>query len=77
MNPTEPSSVSPTPPIFLDNSERDSDGKIELCQQILDYRFQDVELLRSALTHASGASSRLASNERLEFLGDAVLGLTI
>jgi ribonuclease III len=77
MNPSEPSSVSPTPAVFLDTGERDSDGKIELCQEILDYRFKDVELLRSALTHASGASSRLASNERLEFLGDAVLGLTI
>ena len=31
--------------------------------------------LRAALTHASGANTRLASNERLEFLGDAVLGL--
>src|SRR5213078_3160305 len=27
------------------------------------------------LTHASGANTRLASNERMEFLGDAVLGL--
>ena len=29
----------------------------------------------AALTHASGADTRLASNERLEFLGDSVLGL--
>lgn len=32
-------------------------------------------MLRSALTHASGANTRLASNERMEFLGDAILGL--
>jgi len=32
-------------------------------------------LLRAALTHTSGADTRGASNERLEFLGDAVLGL--
>jgi ribonuclease-3 len=32
-------------------------------------------LLRAALTHTSGANTRLASNERLEFLGDSVLGL--
>ena len=30
-----------------------------------------------ALTHASGADTRLASNERLEFLGDSVLGLVV
>src|SRR6202011_2357748 len=33
------------------------------------------EMLRAALTHASGADTRLSSNERLEFLGDSVLGL--
>lgn len=48
---------------------------LEECQRSLEYRFRQVELLRSALTHASGADTRLASNERLEFLGDAVLGL--
>jgi ribonuclease-3 len=31
--------------------------------------------LRAALTHTSGANTRLGSNERLEFLGDSVLGL--
>ena len=31
----------------------------------------------SALTHASGAQHRLASNERLEFLGDAILGAVV
>ncbi|MFN4261839.1 MAG: ribonuclease III [Gemmataceae bacterium] len=45
------------------------------CQQAIGYRFRQVELLRAALTHSSGASTRGASNERLEFLGDAVLGL--
>jgi ribonuclease-3 len=48
---------------------------LEKCQQAIGYRFQKLELLRSALTHASGANTRLASFERLEFLGDAVLGL--
>jgi len=33
------------------------------------------DLLRASLTHASGANTRLASNERMEFLGDSVLGL--
>src|SRR5262245_56012842 len=48
---------------------------LERCQEAIDYRFRQPELLRGALTHASGANTRLASNERMEFLGDAVLGL--
>ncbi len=49
--------------------------------ELLDYRFQNRELLEQALTHRSAARlsgktfSRSAANERLEFLGDAVLGL--
>jgi ribonuclease-3 len=50
---------------------------LEECQAVLGYRFTQLELLRGALTHASGADTRLASNERLEFLGDAVLGLVV
>ena len=45
------------------------------CQTAIGYRFQKPELLRAALTHTSGANTRGASNERLEFLGDSVLGL--
>jgi ribonuclease-3 len=48
---------------------------LEECQKSIGYQFRQPELLRSALTHASGANTRLASNERMEFLGDAVLGL--
>jgi ribonuclease-3 len=48
---------------------------LEECQNAIGYHFRQPELLRSALTHASGANTRLASNERMEFLGDAVLGL--
>jgi ribonuclease-3 len=48
---------------------------LEECQDAIGYRFLRPDLLRAALTHTSGADTRLASNERLEFLGDAVLGL--
>src|SRR5437879_3386924 len=48
---------------------------LEECQEVIGYRFTKPDLLRAALTHTSGADTRLASNERLEFLGDAVLGL--
>jgi ribonuclease-3 len=40
----------------------------------IDYRFNDPQLLREALTHRSLGSS---NNERLEFLGDSVLNLVI
>ncbi len=50
---------------------------LELCEQILDYRFKTPELLTLALTHSSVAVTRSQSNERLEFLGDSVLGLVI
>ena len=48
---------------------------LQECQEAIGYRFRQPDLLRSALTHASGANTRLASNERMEFLGDSVLGL--
>jgi ribonuclease-3 len=48
---------------------------LEECQKAIGYHFRQPELLRAALTHASGADTRLSSNERLEFLGDSVLGL--
>lgn len=55
----------------------DEQSKLELCQQRIGYTFQDRSLLHGALTHASSADSRLASNERLEFLGDAILGAVV
>jgi ribonuclease-3 len=47
------------------------------CEDRIGYTFADKSLLRAALTHASGAQHRLASNERLEFLGDAILGSVV
>jgi ribonuclease-3 len=46
-------------------------------QAAIGHTFHDEALLRLALTHASIADSRLDSNERMEFLGDSVLGLII
>src|SRR5205823_8733472 len=45
--------------------------------QILDYTFKNPDLLKESLTHASIADNRLLSNERMEFLGDAVLDLVV
>ena len=46
-------------------------------EQLLGYQFQNREFLANALTHASSVDTRLESNERLEFLGDAILSLVI
>jgi len=46
-------------------------------QGVLGYEFHDPSLLVVALTHSSIADSRLDSNERLEFLGDSVLGAAV
>ena len=53
------------------------DAVLDQAEAILDYRFSDRSLLVRALTHASIADSRLESNERMEFLGDAVLGMLV
>ena len=44
---------------------------------ILGYQFRNEDLLSEALTHASSADHRLQSNERMEFLGDAVLSYVV
>ncbi len=51
--------------------------RLAACEARIGYAFHDKGLLYAALTHASGAETRLASNERLEFLGDAILGAVI
>jgi ribonuclease-3 len=61
------------PPAFGPRSPSD----YERCQQRIGYHFNSPQLLEASLTHASGADHRLSSNERLEFLGDAILGLVV
>lgn len=54
-----------------------------LLSEVIGYDFRDIAYLENALTHSSFANERRAkgisypSNERLEFLGDAVLEITI
>ena len=49
----------------------------ERAETVLGHTFNDPQLLKESLTHASIADTRLKSNERMEFLGDAVLDLII
>jgi len=46
-------------------------------QEILGYTFAYPDLLVTSLTHSSIANTRVESNERLEFLGDAILGMVV
>jgi ribonuclease-3 len=62
------STVSSAPPILR---------AAEILEERIGYKFKDRGLLLSALTHASGAEHRLASNERMEFLGDSILGVVV
>ncbi len=50
------------------------DNKLDKLQQKLDYQFSNLELARQALTHRS---ANKLNNERLEFLGDSLLGCII
>lgn len=50
-------------------------------EEKIGYSFRDRSLLENALTHSSYANEHRAagvpSNERLEFLGDSILGLVV
>src|SRR5437867_3099999 len=75
---TRPRGIPHRPPVVRRCRSIDmSDEALDRCQEAIGYTFKDPSLLVAALTHASIAGSRLESNERLEFLGDAVLGLTV
>lgn len=54
---------------------------IKELETAIGYRFQNIGLLQNALAHSSYANERwhnsLMSNERLEFLGDSVLGMLV
>ena len=54
-----------------------TDETLDALQERLGWRFKDANLLRQALTHKSAAVGSGEHNERLEFLGDRVLGLLV
>jgi len=49
----------------------------DAAESITDYKFNKPALLEQALSHSSAVEDRSESNERLEFLGDAVLGFVV
>ena len=56
-----------------------SEATLRECATLIGYDFGDIALLRLALTHSSYSAEHAEepSNERLEFLGDAVVGLVL
>lgn len=65
--------------MFLNLSE--AENTLGAAEDAIGHRFSNPELLRTALTHSSFSNenrlSGAVSNERLEFLGDAILGMTV
>ena len=63
--------------VSSDKLARLSEDDVAALERTLDHSFSNRELLEHALTHASTARTRLESNERLEFLGDAIMGVVV
>jgi ribonuclease-3 len=71
--------AKPAPRKRISKSVRQRAAAASTLEQTIGYRFKDKDLLTRALTHISalGGGSRAGSYQRLEFLGDHVLGLVI
>jgi ribonuclease-3 len=65
----------------MDSIEKEEESELESLEERLGYCFRNRNLLRQALTHASYAHEHLdqclGDNERLEFLGDAILNSAV
>lgn len=53
------------------------DDTLAECEVSIGYKFSDRNILKHSLTHSSIAPTRGQSNERLEFLGDAIMGAAV
>ena len=54
-----------------------SEDPLEACETALGYRFANREWLHLALVHSSNKLTKGVCNERMEFLGDAILGMVV
>ena len=63
--------------MILQTNSHTNPEKFIACQNVIGYSFKKMLLLEKALTHTSCRVENNFSNERLEFLGDAVLGMII
>ena len=65
---------------MMESVLNEAERKITLLEEKIDYRFEDRQLAFDAITHSSFQNEHkgmAVSNERLEFLGDAVLEIVI
>jgi ribonuclease-3 len=75
-----PARTAPSPPAVGAKASRSRKRSATVLEGRIGYRFADAAMLEIALTHISalkGARNRAGSYQRLEFLGDHVLGLVI
>jgi ribonuclease-3 len=75
-----PTRAAPTRPVVDAKEPRRRKRGVTVLESRIGYRFADAATLETALTHISalkGARNRAGSYQRLEFLGDHVLGLVI
>ena len=66
--------------VTLETLIQDNGDRLEALQTKIGYHFRDIHLLQQALVHSSFAFERMKNgrhNETQEFLGDAVLDLTV
>ena len=67
--------------ILIGGVMKEKEQEFKTLQKELGYKFKDVSLLKAALTHSSYSNenkkSGAVNNERLEFLGDSILGMTV
>lgn len=68
-------SFHPEPSFSITTSSAEMEASVASVEKIINYSFRNKRLLEEALTHSS--FSGCPSYERLEFIGDAVLGLAI
>jgi ribonuclease-3 len=69
--------TAPTTPASRAQNIRFTDDLLTECEETIGYKFKNRAMLEQSLTHASISKTRLASNERLEFLGDSIMGAVV
>ena len=65
--------------VYPVNLNEEQQSKLRLAEDIIQHRFQNTQLILSAITHPSATEGRAVkySYERLEFLGDSILGAIV
>jgi ribonuclease-3 len=65
------------PPPLPNEAVVTDDERLRACEEAIGYVFRSPSLLRKALTHSSLKDDENPSNERMEFLGDSILGMIV